>query len=334
MALNSALQAKYYIENVRSLVIGLAGNEVTSMPPSKDKELMLLTFCHRILKNGNLNTQFALDIQNKIDYLTPFFHTHSVSEQMYIDVTDALPKLPDVCRRELDCLWKEFESLKSDIRYINSEYLKKCKTVKSGTYSDHDIFLSCIKDLSHRSIQINEDSAKSAALISFKKRATLKNELLSPESIQTEITKISAEKKLFYNLKRDNWLNGACPKSSLLFLFCGAPARSDVNKLLCFNINATPYVPKDKLGRKVLKLDDSGVAAPTSLSLDKIALAKEDLDLKRKKASFVEQGFLLNFQFNVLLVYAYLLYLYVYIFSLCILFLLGLPMGFLGVCKK
>ena len=50
MALNSALQAKYYIENVRSLVIGLAGNEVTSMPPCKDKELMLLTFCNRITR--------------------------------------------------------------------------------------------------------------------------------------------------------------------------------------------------------------------------------------------------------------------------------------------
>ena len=107
-----------------------------------------------------------------------------------------------------------------------------------------------------------------------------------------------------------------------------------MNRLLCFNITATPYVAKDKLGRKVLNLDDSGFAAPTSLSLEKIALAKDDLDLKRKKASFVEQGFLLNFQFNVLLVYAYLLYVYVYIFTLSILFLLGLPMGFLEVCKK
>ena len=184
MAINTSLQIKCYVENLRSLVIGLAGNEVTSMPPSKDKELMLLTFCIRIFKNGNLNTQFALDIQDKQEYLTPFLYIHSVSEQMYIDVTDALPKLsPDVERRELDCLWKEFESLKSDIRYINSEYLKKCKTIKSGTYSDHDIFLSCIKDLSHRSIQINEDSAKSAALISFKKKAILKNELLTQEAI-------------------------------------------------------------------------------------------------------------------------------------------------------
>jgi len=217
-----------FVEQLYSLVIGLAGQEVSEGKPDRAHQLLLNQSARRFLTESLPRMKTLL--RDLFAARETFFHPYFLlDENAFSDKTVALllerfPLSPS--EKQIENNWKEFQDLKIFCRNVVGPQYDKVKSKKnpSGTYTDTDALIEIHRNVHIALIDENEVKAINRKLGEFKKAEKEADRPMTTNDLVEKRNELKDQVSDKYERQRIDCMTNRNPASQFVaFLILGAP---------------------------------------------------------------------------------------------------------------
>ena len=237
---------KALIEQMKVVIICIAGNAVTTGNADKDVKGLIYAEAHKYINNGRLLIDFRDQLEKRNELFEDWCGKllKMDEEEVMKGLQDEFPVNPS--RAVIESYFKLFKEAQSDSKNEFGCIYKKLNVEKSGVYDDEAVIKHIIENSIHKRIDGNFYKAVNEVLGKFKKVAEGER-AKTEEEVRVEQKRLENDKRAMYESKKANWKSESLPKGFLAFTLLGMPGRA-----LTAMMADPPATGKSKLSRRAL----------------------------------------------------------------------------------